>query len=83
MTVTSQAIIEVARFLAGSPTPEEIIAFHPSEEATERIYELIEAEKDGSISIEEQKELDRGVHFEYMIRLVKAEARKRLAQKAS
>jgi hypothetical protein len=71
MPVTTQAVFEAARFLASGPAPEEIIAFHPSDEATERIYELIEAEKNGTISDEEQAELDRGISLEYMMGLTR------------
>ena len=83
MPVESLASFEIARFLASSPTPEQIITFHPSSEATERLYALIEAERDGSITEEQRAELDRNIHLEYMMGLVKVEARKRLAQQAS
>jgi hypothetical protein len=77
------ASVEIARFLASGPSPEEIIAFHPSPEATERFYSLIQAERNGMISDEERAELDRNIHLEYMMGLIKVEARKRLTQKAS
>jgi len=83
MAVTTLAVFEAVRFLASSPSPEEIVAFHPSPEATERIYELIEAEKDGTISDEERAELDRGIQLEYIMGLIKAEAHKRLVRQAS
>jgi hypothetical protein len=83
MAIEPQATFEIAQFLASSPTPEQIVAFHPSEEATERFYDLIAAEREGAITAEEKAELDRDIHLEYMMGLIKAEARKRLAQQAS
>lgn len=35
MLLTTQAATEVARFLAHHPTPEQIIAFHPSPEVND------------------------------------------------
>ena len=83
MPIETQAAFEIARFFASSPTPEQIIAFHPSPETNERFYALVEAEREGIISDEEQAELDRDIHLEYMMDLVKVEARKRLVQQAS
>jgi hypothetical protein len=83
MPIETLAAVGTARFLAGSPTPEQIIAFHPSPEATERFYALIEAEREGTLTEEERAELDRDIHLEYMMDLVKVEARKRLTQQAS
>jgi len=83
MPIEVQAAVEIARFLAGSPSPEEIVAFHPSPETTERFYALIEAERDGTITTDEKAELDRDIHLEYMMGLIKTEARSRLVQQAS
>lgn len=41
MLLKAQAATEAARFLAYRPTPEQIIAFHPSPEVAARAYELI------------------------------------------
>lgn len=77
------ASVEIARFLASGPTPEQIIAYHPSPEAAERAYALVEAERNGTISEDERTELDSCVYLEHMMRLVKVEAHRLLQQRAS
>jgi hypothetical protein len=79
----TQAATEVAQFLAHHPTPEQIIAFHPSSEVAERAYELIHAERDGSLTEEERQELESYMMIEYLMELVKLEAHKQLRQQAS
>lgn len=83
MPLTTQAATEVARFLANHPTPEQIIAFHPSPEVAERAYELIHTERDGSLTEEERQELDSYLVIEHLIELVKLEAQRQLKQQAS
>ena len=41
MLLKTQAATEIAQFLVNHPTPEQIVAFHPSFEVAERAYELI------------------------------------------
>lgn len=83
MPLKTQAATEVARFLANHPTPEQIIAFHPSSEVAERAYDLIYTEKDGSLTEEERKELDSYFVIEQIMELVKLEAHRQLRQQAS
>ena len=45
MLLKTQAAAEIAHFLAHHPTPEQIVAFHPSSEVAERAYELIQVER--------------------------------------
>ena len=59
------------------------IAFHPSSEVAERAYELIHAERDGSLTEEERQELESYMMIEYLMELVKLEAHKQLRQQAS
>ncbi len=83
MPTENQVSLEIAQFLAKGPTPEQIIAFHPSQIATERAYELIATERAGNITKEEKDELDICVYLEHMMRLIKAEAHLLLQQHAS
>lgn len=83
MAVEPQVALEIARFLVGRPTPEQIAAFHPSQEATDRFYVLIDAERAGTITDEERAELDSCINLEHMMRLIKAEAHLVLQQQAS
>jgi hypothetical protein len=83
MPTESQAALEVARFLASRPTIEEIVAFHLSEEVNDRFYTLVDEEREHPLGAEEAQELESYVAIEYLLGLVKAEAFRQLAQKAS
>ena len=78
MLLKTQAATEIARFLAHHPTPEQIVAFHPSAEVAERAYELIQAEREGVLTEEERQELESYVVIEYLMELVKLEAQRQL-----
>ena len=80
MPIIAQPSVEIARFIVGGPTPEQIIAFRPFPEATERFYALINAERLGTITDEERTELDSCVSLEHMMRLVKIEAHHAVTQ---
>ncbi len=67
MLLKTQAATEVALFLAHHPTPEQIVAFHPSSEVAERAYELLRTERDGLLTEEEHKELESYQMIEYLI----------------
>ena len=45
---------EIIDFIAAGTTPEAVVAFHPSDSVQQRVTELVERAKDGSISTEEQ-----------------------------
>jgi hypothetical protein len=83
MFLKTQAATEVAQFLAHHPTPEQIVAFHPSAEVAERAYELIHADRENGLSEEECKELESYLVIEYIMELVKLEAHRQLRQQAS
>ena len=83
MLLKTQAATEIARFLAHHPTPEQIVAFHPSPEVAERAYELIRAERDDVLTEEERSELESYLMIEYLMELVKLEAHQQLRQQAS
>lgn len=83
MPLKTQAATEIAQFLAHHPTPEQIIAFHPSSEVAKRAYELIDTDRDGSLTEAERKELDSYLVIEYIMELVKLEAHQQLRQRAS
>jgi hypothetical protein len=83
MLLKTQAATEIARFLANHPTPEQIVAFHPSSEVAERAYELIQTEREGALTEEERQELESYVVIEYLMELVKLEAQRQLRPQAS
>ena len=80
MLLKTQAATEVAQFLAHHPTPEQIVAFHPSPKVAERAYELIYAERDDELSEEELKELESYQVIEYLMQLIKLEAHRQQRQ---
>lgn len=83
MLLKTQAATELAQFLANHPTPEQIVAFHPSAKVAERAYELIHTERQGSLTEEERQELESYLVIEYLMELVKLEAQRQLRQQAS
>ena len=83
MIAVIEAEKEVVRFLSQGPSPEQIIAFHPSQENAQRYYVLVDHVKNGSVTEEEQRELERYRYIEHIMRLLKAEARARLQERAS
>lgn len=83
MDLQTLAAREVARLIASHPTPEQIIAFHPSPEAADRAYELIDAERAGTLTEEERAELESYTMLENLMELAKIEAHRQLQQQAS
>jgi hypothetical protein len=83
MLLKTQAATEVARFLAHHPTSEQIVAFHPSPEVAQRAYDLIQTEREGSLTEEERQELESYLVIEYLMELIKLEAHRQLRQQAS
>lgn len=71
---------EAIEFLAGGMTPQELVAFKPSAEASARFEWLIYKEKTEGLLPEESEELDRVMEIERVLSLAKARARARLRQ---
>ncbi|MGI8655500.1 MAG: hypothetical protein ACR2LC_09800 [Pyrinomonadaceae bacterium] len=70
-----KAYEEVVDFIAAGTTPQNVIAFRPSEAAQERVTDLLAREKEGSLSPEEKSELDHYLQLEHLMWLAKACAR--------
>lgn len=67
---------EVLSFLLLSPTPPQIIAFHASDAAQERLRYLLEANRNGNLSDTERAELDEASQINHFVLLLKAKAHK-------
>lgn len=80
MTAESPAYFEIIDFIAAGTTPEAVVQFRPSVEAQQRVGDLIEREKAGSLSSEELAELDHYLELEHILRIAKAKARQILAR---
>jgi hypothetical protein len=72
---TTKSYDEIVNFFTAGTTPEAVVAFRPSDEATRRVVELVAKSKDGTVSTEEQSELDDYLQLEYILILSKARAR--------
>lgn len=83
ISLDTQAMLEIARFFASQPTPEEIMGFHASPQLNNRLYALIAEEKSGMIDQEGRRELDAFEAIEHILIHTKAEARRKLRQRAS
>lgn len=73
---TLRAYEEVIEFIAAGSSPQNVVAFRPSENAKERVADLIDREKVASLSPEEKSELDHYLQLEHLMRLAKARARR-------
>ena len=66
---------EIINMLAQAPN---VLEFNPSEKARQRVWELVDREKQGDLTEDEKNELEHYAQIEHVMRLVKAQARKRL-----
>lgn len=71
--------LEIVDFIASGTTPQAVADYRPSRQAQERVAELIEREKEGSLSAEDKSELDHFMDLEHILRMAKARARQILA----
>jgi hypothetical protein len=72
---------DVLEFLAGLPTPEEILAFRPSPALEARVRALLEKSRAGALDLSEQDEWQRYEYLEHLVRLAKAKAALKLQQR--
>ena len=75
MMNTAKSYDEIIDFIAAGTTPEAVVAFRPSESVQRRVAELVERSKDGTISSEEQSELEDYLQLEHIMIMAKARAR--------
>ncbi|MEO6907375.1 MAG: hypothetical protein ABI210_05755 [Abditibacteriaceae bacterium] len=73
-----RAYQEVIEFIASGTTPNNVIAFHPSQASKDRVETLIQRKKAAEISEEENSELEHYMQLEHLMRLAKARARHHL-----
>ncbi len=72
---TAKLYEEIIDFIAAGTTPEAVVAFRPSNSAQRRVAELVERSKDGSISSDEESELEDYLQLEHIMIMAKARAR--------
>lgn len=66
---------EVVNFIAAGPSSRQVAEFRASEEARDRVADLIHREKTGGLSTDETAELESAMQLEHIMRLAKARAR--------
>lgn len=69
----------ILALLASQPSPEQVLALHPTPELQERISDLLLRSKEGMLVAQEAAELERYLLLEHLVRLAKVHAAKRLA----
>ena len=69
---------EVLGFLLLSPTPQQIIAFHASDAAQQRLRYLLDANREGTLSDAERGELEEASQINHFVTRLKAKAHQTL-----
>jgi len=69
---------EFIDFLAGGFTPQQIIDYKPSNGLKQKLFDMLDKEKSGELTLNERSELNYYLQLEHIIRLAKARARKHL-----
>ncbi len=72
---TARAYEEVVNFIATQTPRGSLMAFHPSDQAKDRVMELVHKEKESGLAADEQSELDHYLQLEHLMRLAKARAK--------
>jgi len=71
---------EILDLLASTPTPEQIIAFQPSEALEQRLAYLLEQNQRDRLSAKERAELDEFLQLNHLMNMLKIRARQKLAK---
>ena len=69
---------QVLDFLAASPSAQEIINFRPAPKAQQRFSELLELNRQRSLTLAENEELEHYIRIDQMVSLLKAKAYRHL-----
>lgn len=77
-TMAAATAAEVIEFLSRNPSDREVLAFHASEPAQERLRRLLTLNEAGMLGEGEQHELDELQKIEHVVVMLKAQAGERL-----
>jgi hypothetical protein len=69
---------EIVELLASQPSPDQILSIRPSPELQARVNELLEQSKKGTLTRQDEAELERHLLLEHLVRLAKAHAYRQL-----
>lgn len=78
--LSNRAYAEVLEFLATAPTSAEILNFRPSATIQNEVNRLLNKHKAGTLTSEEEKELDLIGDLEHILMALKARARQQIDQ---
>ena len=73
---------EVLELLAALPGPDEIMSLRPSRSLSERVAQLVEKNRAGAMTSEDEEEWERYEDLEHLVRVAKAAAQMKLASSA-
>jgi hypothetical protein len=65
---------QIITLLASQPTPQQILAIRPSPEFQSRMSDLLAQSKAGTLSTEDEAELEHYLRIEHLVRIAKAHA---------
>jgi len=78
--IPSPALFDsILDFLASTPTPEQIVAYQPSEALNQRLHELLDKNQRETITEAERAELDEFLRMNHFLKMLKIKARHKLA----
>jgi hypothetical protein len=72
-TLAAATAAEVIQFLSRNPSPQELLDYHVSDKAQERLQRLLALNEAGMLSEDEQAELDELQRLEHIIIVLKAQ----------
>ncbi len=79
MTTITPVFNEMIEFLAGGPTPQQIVAFKVSPATQARLDDLLDKNREDGLSEDEAAELDAYGQVNFVLLLLKARARPMLS----
>jgi hypothetical protein len=72
---------EILDFLASTPTPQQIIAFKPSDTLQERLDDLLERNRQETLMPDEREELNEFLRMNHFMNMLVIRARQKLSEK--
>lgn len=73
---------EIIEFLASTATPEQILAFKPSEALDQRLHFLLDKNSSTMLTPDERAELDEFLRMNHLLKMLKLKARLRQANES-
>jgi len=81
-TLATATATEVIQFLSKAPSPQDVLNYHVSKQAQERLQRLLALNEAGMLSETEQLELDELQRIEHIVIMLKAQVAAQLLEKA-